>query len=185
MSNLLQNLHSCDLKWFWLAAVWCSLDVYRFGGVKFGIWLTGKYLLLFYRVQRKQSRKNVLIVKDYKTTFDFRCEITERGLNWTKKVENGWKKIVQPAFGCAQHPKAGRNTQQLWLICWIPFHIQLGIFPLNNFLHIFRKKNLRWQVKNWLNQEKMKKIQVCEHLMILTVFGATKNSQLKLKRKHD
>ena len=112
MSNLLQNLHSCDLKWFWLAAVWCCLDVYRFGGVKFGIWLTGKYLLLFYRVQRKQSRKNVLIVKDYKTTFDFRCEITERGLNWTKKVENGWKKIVQPAFGCAQHPKAGRNTQQ-------------------------------------------------------------------------
>ena len=21
-------------------------------------------------------------------------------------------KVVQPAFGCAQHPKAGRNTQQ-------------------------------------------------------------------------
>ena len=32
---------------------------------------------------------------------------------YKKKVENGWKKVVQPAFGCAQHPKAGRNTQQL------------------------------------------------------------------------
>ena len=30
-----------------------------------------------------------------------------------KKVENGFKKAVQPAFGCAQHPKTGRNTQQL------------------------------------------------------------------------
>ena len=29
----------------------------------------------------------------------------------TKKVENSWKKVVQPAFGCAQHPKAGRNMQ--------------------------------------------------------------------------
>ena len=30
-----------------------------------------------------------------------------------KKLENGWKKVVQPAFGCTQHPKAGRYTQQL------------------------------------------------------------------------
>ena len=41
---------------------------------------------------------------------DFKCEITEEGLNWTKKVENGWKKVVRPAFGC--DPKANQNTQQ-------------------------------------------------------------------------
>ena len=29
-----------------------------------------------------------------------------------KKIENGWEKLFQPAFGCAQHPKAGQNTQQ-------------------------------------------------------------------------
>ena len=27
--------------------------------------------------------------------------------------ENGWKKVVRPAFGCTQHPKAGWNTQQV------------------------------------------------------------------------
>ena len=35
--------------------------------------------------------------------------------NYFKKNKKGWKrlkKVVQPAFGCAQHPKAGRNTQQ-------------------------------------------------------------------------
>ena len=25
------------------------------------------------------------------------------------------EKVVLPALGCAQHPKAGRNTQQLWI----------------------------------------------------------------------
>ena len=30
----------------------------------------------------------------------------------TKNVENGWKKELQPAFGCTQHPKAGQNSQQ-------------------------------------------------------------------------
>ena len=29
-----------------------------------------------------------------------------------KKVENGWKKVFQTAFGCALYPKAGWNTQQ-------------------------------------------------------------------------
>ena len=37
---------------------------------------------------------------------------SEKGLKWTKKVEKGWKKLVRPAFGFAQHSKAGRNTQQ-------------------------------------------------------------------------
>ena len=30
-----------------------------------------------------------------------------------KKLENGWKKSVRPAFGCTQHLKAGQNAQQL------------------------------------------------------------------------
>ena len=34
-------------------------------------------------------------------------EITEKGLKWTKKVENRLKKMFWTAFGCAQHPKAG------------------------------------------------------------------------------
>ena len=36
---------------------------------------------------------------------------TEKDFKWTIKVENGWKKKFWPAFGCAQHPKAGLNTQ--------------------------------------------------------------------------
>ena len=43
---------------------------------------------------------------------DFRLEITEKGLKLTIKVENGSKEVFQPASGCMQHPKAGRNTQQ-------------------------------------------------------------------------
>ena len=43
---------------------------------------------------------------------DFRREITEKGLKLKEKVENGRKRLVQPAFGCAQHPKAGRNAKQ-------------------------------------------------------------------------
>ena len=48
----------------------------------------------------------------FQTLFvDFRREITEKGKKWTKKIENSWKKVVRPAFGCPQHPKAGPNTQ--------------------------------------------------------------------------
>ena len=32
--------------------------------------------------------------------------------NEQKKVEKRLKKMFQPAFECAQHPKAGRNIQQ-------------------------------------------------------------------------
>ena len=41
----------------------------------------------------------------------FEFKITEKHLN-QKKVENS-QKGSQPAFGCAQHPEAGWNTQQL------------------------------------------------------------------------
>ena len=49
---------------------------------------------------------------------DFSREITEKPLKWTKKVKKRLKKRFRPAFGCAQHPKAGRNTQHMttkWL----------------------------------------------------------------------
>ena len=38
-------------------------------------------------------------------------DYTEKGLKWTKKVEKQLKKMFRPAFGWAQHPKAGQNTQ--------------------------------------------------------------------------
>ena len=47
---------------------------------------------------------------------DFRREITEFFFKLTKKVENSSKKVVQPAFGCAQHRNAGQNTQQLAIL---------------------------------------------------------------------
>ena len=34
--------------------------------------------------------------------------------NEQKRLKNGWKKMFWPALGCAQHPKAGQNTQQSW-----------------------------------------------------------------------
>ena len=43
----------------------------------------------------------------------FSREITEKALKLTKKVEKRLKKMFQPAFGCAQHPIAGRNTQHI------------------------------------------------------------------------
>ena len=41
--------------------------------------------------------------------------------------ENGWKKVFRPAFGWAQHPKVGRNTQQSRVV-W-----QLWPGQLNNW----------------------------------------------------
>ena len=43
---------------------------------------------------------------------DFSREITEKALKLTKQVKKTAEKRFRPAFGCAQHPKAGRNTQQ-------------------------------------------------------------------------
>ena len=42
---------------------------------------------------------------------EFPSEIKKKHLKMKKKVENGSKKVFQPAFGCTQHPKAGQNTQ--------------------------------------------------------------------------
>ena len=51
----------------------------------------------------------------------FFADFKPLSLKWTKKVENVWKKEVQPALGCAQHPKPGRNTQQTY---WFVITIQ-------------------------------------------------------------
>ena len=61
-------------------------------------------------------------------------------INWkrfeiNKKVWKWLKKVFQPAFGCAQHPKAGWNTQQIQKY----FHQFLCLFWL--FLHCFNAKN--------------------------------------------
>ena len=43
----------------------------------------------------------------------FQTEIHWKCLKRRNTVENGWKKVFWPAFGCAQHLKAGWNTQQI------------------------------------------------------------------------
>ena len=56
--------------------------------------------------------KTYIILRQRLTYF---ChEITKKALKWTKKVEKRLKKMFRPAFGCAQHPKAGRNTQHIF-----------------------------------------------------------------------
>ena len=46
----------------------------------------------------------------------FRREIIEKGLKRTKKRLKCLKKVVQSAFGCAQHLKAGRHTQHIFVV---------------------------------------------------------------------
>ena len=60
------------------------------------------------------SRTQKLVETFFSAIFqlDFSREITKKALKWTTKVEKRLKKMFRPAFGCAQHPKAGRNTQQ-------------------------------------------------------------------------
>ena len=43
---------------------------------------------------------------DVQKLSDFSCENTEKGLKWTKKVENGWKKCFDQLLGA-------RSTQKL------------------------------------------------------------------------
>ena len=43
-----------------------------------------------------------------------------------KKVENSWKKVFWPAFGCTQHPKADRNTQQIFDELFLVDYISQG-----------------------------------------------------------
>ena len=53
------------------------------------------------------SKKRHSFFVHFKTFFlDFRCEITEKGLKWTKKVENGPKKVFWPALGVLAAPES-------------------------------------------------------------------------------
>ena len=62
-------------------------------------------------LESSQKLKKYIYFKTF--SLDFRRKITGKGLKWTKKVENRWKKVFQLAFGYAQDPKAGQNTQHL------------------------------------------------------------------------
>ena len=54
---------------------------------------------------------------------------------WSKKVEKRLKKMFRPTFGCAQHPKAGRNTQLSWL--W-PYTVLEINRPLLNHIGYYK-----------------------------------------------
>ena len=57
--------------------------------------------------------KNTFFVHFQTFFVDFSCEIIEKVKNEKrKKVENGSKKVIRPAFVCCIHPKAGWNIQQ-------------------------------------------------------------------------
>ena len=50
--------------------------------------------------------------KEFFSIFQF---LDEKSLKNVKIQQKSWKrvkKVFQPAFGCAQHPKSGKNTQQ-------------------------------------------------------------------------
>ena len=73
-------------------------------------------LTSFWVLRAPESWSNFFSVQFQTFFVDFRREISEKGKKWTNKLENGWKKVVQPAFRCAQHLKAGWNTQHLLLV---------------------------------------------------------------------
>ena len=54
----------------------------------------------------------------------------EKALKWAKKVEKRLKKRFRPACGCAQHPKAVRNTQHSIFQSSIQKHYKLHFFML-------------------------------------------------------
>ena len=78
-------------------------------------------------------------------------KITEKHKKLTKKVEHNIK-VFQPAFECAQHPKAGRNTQQVVLVNYSAtrpldsqYHIILGfvaVLAICKVLRYFLPNNL-------------------------------------------
>ena len=72
------NLFSLILKFFWVKWSYKSKN-------------------LFHCLTPKKTYFNFFV--HFQMFFvDFRREITEKGLKLTKKVENGWKKVVRPAF---------------------------------------------------------------------------------------
>ena len=64
---------------------------------------------------KMQNMKKKTFFVNFQMFFYFRREITEKGLKWTKKLKNGWKKLLRPAFGCAQLVKTeGYQKRVLW-----------------------------------------------------------------------
>ena len=63
----------------------------------------------------------------------FCCEITEKALKWTKKVENDWKKCFDQLLGA-------HSTQKL-----VKIHNTLVTFEINS-VEINRLQN--WRIKN-------------------------------------
>ena len=63
---------------------------------------------------------------------DFRCEITEKGLKWTKKVENGWKKYFDQILGARSTLKLVeiQNIPSLFLIKYLRSQSQM-LFSLH------------------------------------------------------
>ena len=59
--------------------------------------------------------------------------------NEQKKVENDPEKLLQPAFGCAHHPKAGQNTQQQWYKCFDIKKVKLSVDLTIIFYTIIKK----------------------------------------------
>ena len=86
----------------------------------FGCWAHPKAgrTTFFQPFQRTPSESTSFFVLFQMFFVDFRHEITEKGLKWAKKGWKRLKRVVRPAFGCAQHPKAGQNLQQSCKEAW-------------------------------------------------------------------
>ena len=87
-------------------------------------------------LKSRQKWKNTVFFVHFQTFF---LIPVVKGLKLTRNIENGSKKVFLPAFGCAQHPKAGQNTQHTWYMFGItapappkpsssPFPTELWVF---------------------------------------------------------
>ena len=70
----------------------------------------------------------------------------KKGLKSTRKIENGWKKVVTPAFRCCNHLKAGWNTQ----------HTDSQNFTKKKASQDDRKKMTELDFLRWPNKEDRK-----------------------------
>ena len=66
-------------------------------------------------VEKAKIEKNCFFIHFQTVFVDFRCEIREKKFKLSIKVENGWilwNYILKPS----QRPKAGQNTQHLFVL---------------------------------------------------------------------
>ena len=64
------------------------------------------YIYRYYKIEPTEGKKYVRKIYFWTFFLDFRCEITEKGLKLTKKVNKGWKKCFNQVLG-------SRSTQKL------------------------------------------------------------------------